>query len=322
MTVLVTLTVFTPTYNRAHTLPRVFESLQRQTSRDFRWLIVDDGSTDGTRGLVEQWRGCADFAVEYLYQPNSGKHNAHNRAVACTETELFAIVDSDDELLPTAVERITSAWKAADAQKAGLAGIWALSADAAGDIVGGRFPDDVVDASLQELAYGRRMNKEMLPTFATEVLRRYPFPQTPPGACPYIPESYVWMQITRAHRLRFLNEPCRIYRPGEGGLIAMARDEYRLSRCIVFGYLGPLTTDLEWFWAHPKLFVMSAVQAARYAIFNREFFSVLRPLSWSARALLAAAAPTALVLLARDKLSGRIARQLRAGRASTGTAPE
>jgi glycosyltransferase involved in cell wall biosynthesis len=315
-----TLTIFTPTYNRAHTLLRVYESLRAQTSRDFCWLVVDDGSNDGTRELIAQWAPVAGFAVEYLYQENSGKHNAHNAAVARARTELFAIVDSDDELLPHAVERITTTWRNASAQeRATLAGIWTLCADPDGNVVDGEFPRPVIDATLQELRYRDRMNKEMLPTFVTDVLRRHPFPGTPPGVCPYIPESYVWMRITRTHKLRFLNEPCRVYHRSDGLNVA-AREEYRLGRCIVYGYLAPLANDIEWFWSYPRLFLETAVQAARYAIFSRQFRALARTLPWRSRALLVAAAPLALFLLARDRLTGRIARQL-AGRElrTTGT---
>ena len=316
-----TLTIFTPTFNRAHTLPRVYESLARQTSRDFLWLVVDDGSTDETRELVRQWAGIADFPVEYLFQPNSGKHNAHNAAVARARTELFSIVDSDDELFPNAVERLVGAWRnAGDADRAKIAGLWSLCADPQGNIVGGTLPSDVRDASLQELRYARRLNKEMLPTFVTEILRRYPFPATPAGECPYIPEAYVWMQITRAHPLRFINEPCRVYHPGDG-LSVMGRNEYRLARCIVFGYIGPVAHDLDWFWSYPGLFLMSAVQGARYAIFSRRFWALVRPLRWSARVFMVCAAPVALLLLARDRLTGRIARQLAAPGTGCGCEP-
>jgi glycosyltransferase involved in cell wall biosynthesis len=311
MTAMPTLTLFTPTYDRAHTLPRVFASLVRQTSRDFCWLVVDDGSTDSTRELVREWQSIADFDVEYLYQPNSGKHNAHNAAVSKALTELFCIVDSDDELLPQAVERITGAWNGATAaDRARLAGIWTLCADPDGGIVDGAFSQDVIDATLQELYYGQGMNKEMLPTFVTEVLRAYPFPSTPPGACPYIPEGYVWMHITRSRPLRFLNVPCRVYHRADG-LNVMGREEYRLSRCIVYGYLGPVAHDLDWFWSRPGLFLLCAIQAARYAIFSGQFRTLLRPLTWPAKAFLLGAAPLALLLLARDHVTGRIAKQLR-----------
>ena len=309
-----TLTVFTPTFNRAHTLARVYESLQRQTSRDFRWLVVDDGSTDDTRTLVERWQASADFAVEYVFQENRGKHSAHNAAVARATTELFMIVDSDDELLPRAVALITSTWAAMSAdEQAKTAGIWSLCADPEGRIVGGPFPRDNFDASLQELKYTQSVDKEMLPTFKTEVLRRHPFPETGVGVCPYIPESYVWMQITRTRTLRFLNVPCRVYHQGDG-LIEMARSEYPLSRCIVFGYLSPLANDFEWFRLRPGFFFFNAVQAGRYGIFSGLFWHLARPLSWQAQVLLVCAAPLGIALLARDWVTGRIARQLSAAR--------
>jgi len=307
-----TLTVFTPTYNRAHTLPRVYESLCRQTVRDFLWLVIDDGSIDDTRALVRHWQAEADFRIDYGYQPNRGKHNAHNAAVARATTELFCILDSDDELLPHAVERITGAWKNATAEeRARIAGIWTLCADPIGNVIDGGFDKEVFDASLQELRYRERMNKELLPTFVTRVLREHPFPETPAGVCPYVPEAYVWTRITRSRPLRFLNVPCRVYHRGDG-LTAQARNEYRVSRCIVFGYLAPLANDLEWFWAYPQLFLMSATQAARHAIFSGAFWLSWRRLQPFARALLLAAAPVALGLLLRDRLSGRIARELAA----------
>jgi hypothetical protein len=310
-----TLTVFTPTYNRAHTLPRVFDSLQRQTSRDFRWLVVDDGSSDNTETLVKQWQARADFKVEYVFQQNRGKHSAHNAAVARATTELLMILDSDDELLPRAVEIITSTWRGTTAaERAGLAGIWTLCADPAGNVIGTPWPQDVFDSSLQDLRYRHKVvDKEMLPTFVTDVLKQHPFPRTPPGSCPYIPESYVWMAITRTRRLRFLNVPCRIYHPGEG-LSTAARGEYALSHCTVFAYLSPLASDLEWFGHWPRFFIMNAIQAARYAIFSRRFWQLARPLSWKAQALLLCAAPVSMALIARDFLTGRIGREISGAR--------
>ena len=306
-----TLTVFTPTFNRAHTLPRAYASLERQTSRDFAWLVIDDGSTDDTKTLVGAWKPVADFEIHYVYQENRGKHAAHNCAVAHAESDLLLIMDSDDELLPTAVSQITDAWKSMTAEeKLRIVGIWTLCVDPEGRIIGGSFPCEVFDCSLQELHYRHKISKEMLPTFVTAVLRRHPFPVTAPGTCPYIPESYIWMSITRNHLIRFLNVPCRIYNKEEGGLLSMARDEYRLSRCIVYGYLSPLTSDLDWFWMRPSWFLFNAVQAARYALFSRQFRKLTKPLSITAKALLAAAVPLALLLIAKDVLSGRIARQL------------
>lgn len=96
-----TLTVFTPAYNRAHTLPRTYESLVKQDCKDFIWLIVDDGSSDNTKELVEEWQKKENgFEIRYIYKENGGMHTAHNVAYENIDTELNVCIDSDDELAP------------------------------------------------------------------------------------------------------------------------------------------------------------------------------------------------------------------------------
>ena len=92
------LTIFTPTYNRAYILNKLYESLCVQTCQDFEWLIVDDGSTDNTKELVDTWMGEGRIAIRYVYQQNGGKQRAFNKAVALTNSELFVCIDSDDQL--------------------------------------------------------------------------------------------------------------------------------------------------------------------------------------------------------------------------------
>lgn len=105
------ITVFTPTYNRRKSLPRVFESLKRQTFRDFIWIIVDDGSTDDTKSLVVEFEKEADFKIIYIYQENAGKHSAINRALQETTSELFLIADSDDSFKANALEVFINTWE-------------------------------------------------------------------------------------------------------------------------------------------------------------------------------------------------------------------
>ena len=92
------LTIFTPTYNRAYILPKLYDSLCEQTCQDFEWLIVDDGSTDHTKELVEGWINEKKISIRYVCQENGGKMRAYNKAVSLTETELFVCIDSDDQL--------------------------------------------------------------------------------------------------------------------------------------------------------------------------------------------------------------------------------
>src|SRR5207237_1817583 len=104
-------TVFTATFNRAHTLPRVYDSLRVQTLTDFEWLVVDDGSTDGTRELVAGWAAQPAFPIRYFHQENSGKHVAENVAVREAHGRFTATLDSDDWYAPDALESSLAAWE-------------------------------------------------------------------------------------------------------------------------------------------------------------------------------------------------------------------
>ena len=107
-----TLTVFTPAYNRAHTIGRTYKSLCSQKCKDFVWLIVDDGSTDNTAELVKDWISKDNgFEIQYIYKENGGMHTAHNVAYRNIHTELNTCIDSDDALSENAVEKIINKWK-------------------------------------------------------------------------------------------------------------------------------------------------------------------------------------------------------------------
>src|SRR5690348_333025 len=110
------ITVFTPAYNRNHTLSRVYESLLRQDSSLFEWLVVDDGSTDSTVSTLAKLQSEAPFNIRFISQPNGGKHRAHNTAVRHANGELTLILDSDDELVEGAVEAIWDEWCAIPAE--------------------------------------------------------------------------------------------------------------------------------------------------------------------------------------------------------------
>src|SRR5271168_5258315 len=104
------ITVFTATYNRAHTINRVYDSLRLQTLRDFEWLVVDDGSMDGTVELVAGWTRLADFSIRYLRQDHAGKHFAHNRMLKEARGRFMVVLDSDDAFVPDALHKLMCAW--------------------------------------------------------------------------------------------------------------------------------------------------------------------------------------------------------------------
>lgn len=145
-----TLTVFTPTYNRAHLLPRVYASLKNQTCQDFVWMIVDDGSTDETRALVEKWKQEEEVEIIYLYKENGGMHTGHNLAYQSIKTELNVCVDSDDFMPDDAVQKILSKWNQVTDRES-FSGIVALDADMSGKIIGTKMPSEVIVGSYHDL---------------------------------------------------------------------------------------------------------------------------------------------------------------------------
>ena len=133
------ITVFTPTYNRAYCLHKCYESLRRQTSKDFLWLIIDDGSTDGTAELVQKWVDeTAQFEIRYVYKENGGLHTGYNTAIERLDTELAICVDSDDYLVDDAVESIADFWRRNNDGR--VAGIAALDGREDGSVIGDPFP--------------------------------------------------------------------------------------------------------------------------------------------------------------------------------------
>lgn len=164
-----TLTVFTPAYNRAYLLPRLYDSLCRQTCNDFEWLIVDDGSSDTTEELVAHWSTENRIALRYIYQENQGMHGAHNTAYRNINTELNTCIDSDDYMPDDAVALILNKWNTVDKEK--YAGIIGLDAVVSGKIIGTEFKTaytTLEDFYLQ----GGKGDKKLV--YRTDIIKRYP----------------------------------------------------------------------------------------------------------------------------------------------------
>lgn len=135
------ITVFTPTYNRANLIHKCYESLKRQTSKDFEWLVIDDGSTDNTKELIQSWINTeTEFEIRYIYKENGGLHTGYNEAIANLKTELAVCIDSDDYLTDNCIELIKDKWENTDS-KENYAGIIGLDVFVDGYVLGGRFPD-------------------------------------------------------------------------------------------------------------------------------------------------------------------------------------
>ncbi|WP_222165288.1 glycosyltransferase family A protein [Edaphocola aurantiacus] len=166
-----TLTIFTPAFNRAHTLPRLYESLLRQTSTDFEWLIVNDGSSDDTEVLVQKWISEALIPIRYVHQQNQGMHGAHNTAYKNIATELNVCIDSDDYMPDNAVEIIVHFWKQHGNEK--YAGLIGLDQIMGGGLIGAAFPEDLKETTLLGYYEGGGSGDKKL-VYRTEIINRYP----------------------------------------------------------------------------------------------------------------------------------------------------
>lgn len=183
------ISVFTPTYNRKHLLPRLYESLCRQSSKDFEWLIVDDGSTDGTREYVEKIIRENRIDISYFYQENSGKHAAHNRAAQMAAGELFLCVDSDDvPAYEDTIEGILACWEGCRAEQK-CAGLISYKALFDGTILGDKFPENLDKSSPFDLAYTFQSHGERNVIYRVSFLRKILYPVFPGEK--FCPDSYI-----------------------------------------------------------------------------------------------------------------------------------
>ncbi len=217
-----TFTVFTPSYNRADTLPRVFASLCNQTYRDFEWLIIDDGSQDATESLVHGWQQTACFPIRYIWQPNAGKHIAFNHGVAEARGRLFLPLDSDNAYVPATLERFAFHWQAipSDNQHE-FTGVSALSQTVDGRLLGSPFPFDPTDSNALEIRLKYRVTGEKVGFHRVDVLRQFPFPQFPGET--NLPDSLLWNRIARHYKTRYVNEPLQTYYFTPNGWLANLR---------------------------------------------------------------------------------------------------
>lgn len=197
------LTIFTPAYNRAHTLTRTYESLCDQSCKKFLWLIVDDGSTDNTAELVRDWQSCDNgFAIQYIYKENGGMHTAHNTAYANIHTELNICIDSDDMLADDAVKKILTKWE--QVKNKGYAGIIGLDADFDGKVIGKGFPNDMTETTvIGYYAAGGSGDKKLV--YRTDIINQYP-PYPVFEGEKYVALSYKYRLIDQTYKMAVLDE--------------------------------------------------------------------------------------------------------------------
>ena len=200
-----TLTVFTPSYNRAHTLERLYRSLCAQTCKDFDWLVIDDGSTDGTAAIVHSFINEGLISIQYIYKENGGLFTGYNTAYEVIETELNVCIDSDDAMPADAVEIILRTWKKMGAER--FAGIIGLDCYMdSGLPIGGAFPEEMEECYLLDL-YTKRIHRgDTKQVMRTDLMKKVAPMDGFPGEKNFNP-IYMLLQVCDEYPLIVINQP-------------------------------------------------------------------------------------------------------------------
>lgn len=208
------LTIFTPAYNRAHLLSRLYESIKKQSCNDIEWLIVDDGSTDDTKAVIDGFINENAVNIRYFYQQNAGKPAAFNNGVTKAQGQLFFCVDSDDLLADGAVEAILNIPLDNDR----LAGILALKSDMENNILSDRIPETINISSMYELVNRYGCSGEFSLVYRTEILKNIPYPII--DGEKFITECVVYDKIDEQYEMYLLDRILTVCEYQEGGLSA------------------------------------------------------------------------------------------------------
>ena len=233
------LTIFTSTYNRAYCLHQVYESLCRQPSDDFEWLVVDDGSTDDTKSLVASWITESKIKINYCYKENGGMHTGHNKAYELITTPFNVCIDSDDYMPDDAVALILKNLKNLPSHCSGIVG---LDADKSGQIIGTSIPIHLKHVKLNELyaKHGVRGDKKLV--LRTNLVKTYP-PYPIYEGERFVPLDYLYLLLDQDYYLKAVNEVLCIV-------------EYQLD--------GSTKNIIRQYRNHPNGFAFSRVNRIRY----------------------------------------------------------
>ena len=210
------ITICTPAYNRAHLIGNLYESLKLQINNNFKWIIVDDGSSDNTEEVITEFKKSAPFEIEYYKKVNGGKHTALNVGIEKADTELFFIVDSDDVLTEDATKYIEEYWDSIE-DKQEFAGVAGLRGYSKTEIIGTCNTEECIDATFIDYRYNLKYEGDRAEVMRTDVMKKNMFPEFEGER--FLTEAVVWNRIgSQGLKLRWFRKIITITEYLEGGL--------------------------------------------------------------------------------------------------------
>lgn len=271
------ITIITPTYNRAHTLARVYESLKNQTFRDFKWLIMDDGSTDNTQDLVKKFQAEHIIPIEYYLQPNRHKFLTVLDGIRKVKSKYHMVVDSDDSYPENALETLYNEVEKIENQDKFI-GLMGLSADEQGHIVGDQYPNNGFDGSIFDMRYkykvrgdkfGIFISKSYLKQIENKDYREY-------EGKGYIPQSVIFNEYdAKGLKTRFINKVVRTYHKDEDDAASVSNTRWTGKNVFGLkeGHLSFLNAYNYQLFGHPKALLRNLVGYQFYSFKNNNGIS-------------------------------------------------
>ena len=196
-----------PTYNRAHTITRTLDSLEKQAFRDFEVLLIDDGSTDNLSEVLNKWKAENDLEIRYIWKENGGKHSALNVGIHNAQGKFFIILDSDDWFTDNALERMYELCRIIEDDES-FSGIMVRSLDSAtGQMIGEPFKEEPIISSYIDYHFVLRYNtkiKDCIECNKTELLKQYRYPED--VNTKFVPEAWLFDQIGTRYKLYCTND--------------------------------------------------------------------------------------------------------------------
>lgn len=255
------LTVFTPTYNRAYCLPQLYHSLCAQTDKNFTWLVIDDGSVDETKKLVESWIKDGQIVIQYCYKENGGMHSGHNKAYELVETPFNVCIDSDDYMPMDAVEIILEQIIDLPDDCYGLVG---LDGAPNGRLIGTAFPDDLEYAKLSDVytVYGVKGDKKLV--LKTELVKQFP-PYPTFEYERFVPLGILYLMMDQQYKLKLINQVLCVVEYQEDGSTKNILKQYR-RHPNGFAYSRVITINLS---KNMKEQIKNAIHLVSSAIFAK-----------------------------------------------------
>lgn len=220
------ITVFTPTYNRGYIIESLYNSLLKQTCQDFKWIIVDDGSSDNTEEKVLSWINEKKLDITYFKQDNSGKHVAHNKGVELCDTEYFFCIDSDDHLTEEAIEKIKSAIKK-EKEFEDTCGIIFRRGYNKKKVIGKKVDFNNILISTTDLYERKKFSGDLALIYRTQILKQYLFPVFEGEK--FVTEAVIYDRIALKYKMLFIDEIIYIGEYLEDGYTKNIKEVFKKS---------------------------------------------------------------------------------------------